>query len=83
MIRHDRIIAKAPYLIPPEYMPVPRAAIKNRVPSAAIHRLIHARAIPYLKIGSLYFIREDLVILPTFREYDDRVYWKIKTKTAE
>jgi hypothetical protein len=80
MTRYDRIIAQSQQVILSGYMPVSQVAIKNQVPLSTIHRLIHARAIPYKKIGGFYFVRADLVIFPTFREWDDRTFWQVADK---
>lgn len=78
MINYEQTIIKASYPIPKEYVPVSQAAFNNNVPASAIHRLIHARAIPYLKMKGRYFVRHDLVIQPAFRQWDDRTYWLVK-----
>lgn len=77
MIRYDRIMASAAHLIPQGYIPVPQVALKNLVPPRVIHRLIHARAIPYRKIGGLYFVQAELVVSPMLSEWDDRVHWQV------
>ncbi len=77
MIRSNPISASISEVIPPDYVPVREAANKSSAPLSAIHRLIHSRAIPYLKIGRFYFVPVDLEVTPARREWDERIYWMV------